>query len=386
MAERRAEVARARIAVTAIFALNGALFASVFSRMPTIQERAGISAGVLGLALTCTMLGLIASQTAAGALVARFGSRELVTIGLLGWALALVPVALAESFAALAVGLGLIGFANGILDVSMNVHGLTVERELGRPMFTGLHAAFSFGGLGGAAIAALVAGLGVGVTPHLLVAAALAALVGLATRPLLLPPSADAAPEGPLLAVPTRGLVAVGALAFCTLLAEGSVNDWAAVYLDDELGASDAVAATGLAFYSLTMGVGRLAGDRLAAALGAVRLTRGGAALAALGMSLALLANATPLALLGFAVAGLGLSSLFPLALRAAATHGESVGPSVAAVAGCGYLGLLTGPPAVGGLTELSGSLRGALVLVVIVCLIGVALGGSVRDPGNHAG
>ena len=61
---------RARIAVTVTFALNGLLFASVFSRMPSIQERVEISTGVLGLALTFTMLGLIASQAAAGALVA----------------------------------------------------------------------------------------------------------------------------------------------------------------------------------------------------------------------------------------------------------------------------------------------------------------------------
>ena len=253
---------RARIAVTATFALNGVLFASVFSRLPSIQERAEISTGVLGLALMFTMLGLIASQAAAGALVARCGSRRLVTVGLLGWSIGLVPVAFAESFAALALGLAMIGFANGLLDVSMNVHGLTVERELRRRIFTGLHAAFSFGGLCGAAIGALVAGLGVGVTPHLLAASALTVTVALVTRPLLLPSRADAAPEGPRLAVPTRALMAVGALAFCTLLAEGAMNDWAAVYLDGELETTDAVAATGLAVYSLAMGVGRLAGDR----------------------------------------------------------------------------------------------------------------------------
>jgi MFS family permease len=349
--------------------------------MPTIQERAEIGTGVLGLALTFTMLGLIASQAAAGALVARFGSRRLVTLGLLGWSLALIPVAFAESFAVLAVGLAMVGLANGLLDVSMNVHGLTVERELRRPMFTGLHAAFSFGGLGGAAVGALVAGLGVGVTPHLLGASAASVAIGLATRPLLLPAGADAAPGGPLLAVPTRGLVAVGALAFCTLLAEGAVNDWAAVYLDGELGTTDAVAATGLAVFSLTMGIGRLTGDRLAAGFGPVRLTRAGAAVAALGMSLTLVSDLAPLALAGFAVAGLGLSTLFPMALRAAGRHGESVGPSVAAVAGCGYLGLLTGPPSVGGLSELTGSLRTALVLVVVLCLAAVALAGSVREP-----
>ncbi len=366
-------VPRARFAVTLIFALNGLTFASIFSRMPTIQERAGIGDGELGLALVFLTGGLLLSQVLAGALIARYGSRPVVTLGLAGWALALVPVALAESFAALALGLALVGLANGQLDVSMNVHGLTVERGLGRAMFTGLHAAFSFGGLAGAALAGLVAGLSVGVPAHLAAVALLTAAVAVFTRERLLPPGADAAPEGPLLALPSRALLAVGAFAFCVLLAEGAINDWSAVYLASEVGTADSVAALGLAAFSLAMGVGRLYGDRLIERIGARRLARAGGSVAACGIGLALLTRAPVPALAGFAVAGIGLSALFPLALRGAAERGEAVGPSVAAVAGCGYLGLLSGPPAVGGLSALAG-LRSALLLVLAMCLVAVVL------------
>ena len=158
---------QARIAVTAIFALNGALFASIFSRLPAIQERVDIGDGALGLALLCAMLGLLASQLVAGPLIARRGSRTLVIVGGLGYALALVPVALADSFALLAVSLAFAGLCNGVLDVSMNTHGLTVEKQLGHPILSTLHAAFSFGALGGAALGGLVASAGVGVEPHL---------------------------------------------------------------------------------------------------------------------------------------------------------------------------------------------------------------------------
>src|ERR671924_590666 len=126
----RRSLSRARVAVTVVFALNGALFASIFSRLPAIQERAGVGDGALGLALLCAMLGLLVSQVGAGALVARVGSRHLVLVGL--------------------------------LDVSMNVHGLTVERGLQRPILSSLHASFSFGALGGAAVGGIVAGAGVG--------------------------------------------------------------------------------------------------------------------------------------------------------------------------------------------------------------------------------
>lgn len=371
---------RARWAVTAIFALNGALFASMFARFPAIQDRTGISEGELGLALFCAMLGLLGIQLVAGALVSRFGSRPLVQIGAVAYSLGLVPVALSQSLGALAASFALIGMSSGLLDVSMNVHGLTVERRLGRPILSGLHAAFSFGALAGAAAGGVVAGLGVDVTVHLSVVAALGVVLAIAMGRMLLPPSADAAPEGPMFAMPTRALALVGVFALCVLLSEGAVGDWSAVYLDDEVGTGEGTAAAGLAAFSLTMGIGRLAGDRLSEAFGPVTLARAGGSLAALGISTALLAGVAGLAIAGFAMAGLGLSALFPLALRAAAARGESAGPAVAAVSAMGYVGFLAGPPTIGGLAELFG-LRAALLLLVACCALAAALATSVRAP-----
>ncbi len=371
---------RARIAVTAIFALNGALFASIFSRLPAIQERADIGDGALGLALLCSMIGLLSSQLVAGPLITRRGSRPLVIIGGLGYALGLVPVALADSWGVLAASFLFVGFLNGVLDVSMNTHGLTVEKQLGRPILSTLHAAFSFGALGGAAVGGLVAGADVGVEPHLFTVAAAGVVSILVAGHFLLPPGADATPEGPLFAVPSRALLLVGAFAFCVLLSEGAINDWSAVYLESELGAGEGAAAAGLAAFSLTMGIGRLFGDRLNTAFGPVRLARGGGTLAAVGIGIALLAQEPLLAVLGFGCAGLGLSGLFPIALRAAAAKGEVAGPSVAAVSAGGYLGFLAGPPTIGGISEVA-SLRVGLLLLVLLCCVVALLGPVVRVP-----
>ncbi len=378
--EAAPDVRRARWAITAIFALNGALFASAFARLPAIQDRTGISEGQLGLALLCAMLGLLASQPVAGALVSRFGSRPVARAGAVGYALGLVPVALSESCGALALSMVVIGMLSGPLDVAMNVHGLTIERRLGRPVLSGLHAAFSFGALGSAAVGGVVAGLGVSVVTHLGVVAALGTLLALALSRLLLPPGADAAPEGPRFARPTGALVLVGVFAICAVLSEGAVSDWAAIYLHDEIGTGEGTAAAGLAVFSLTMGVGRLAGDRLSEALGPARLARAGGSLGAIGIGLALLADTPLVALAGFALAGLGLAALFPLALRAAAARGDSPGPAVAAVSAMGYIGFLAGPPTIGGLAELVG-LRAALLVVVAWCSLAAVLAGAVRAP-----
>ncbi len=370
----------ARVAVTAVFALNGALFASIFSRLPAIQERTDIGDGALGLALLCAMVGLLSSQLFAGPLIARRGSRPLVIVGGLGYAAGLVPIALAGSWGALAVSFLFVGFANGVLDVAMNTHGLTVEKQLGRPILSTLHAAFSFGALGGAALGGVAAGAGVEVEPHLFTMAALGAASMLVAGRFLLPPGADATPEGPLFAVPSKALALVGAFAFCVLLTEGAVNDWSAVYIESELDASESTAAAGLAAFSLTMGFGRLFGDRLNLALGPVRLARGGATLAAAGIGIALLAQVPAIALFGFACAGVGLAGLFPLALRAGAAKGETAGPSVAAVSAGGYLGFLAGPPMIGGISEVAG-LRAGLAVLVLLCLAAALLGGAVRVP-----
>ena len=373
-------MSRPRAAVTVVFALNGVLFASIFSRLPAIQERTGTSDGELGLALLCSMLGLLFSQVGAGALVARWGSRPLVLAGVLGYAAALIPVSLAGSFVALAASFALVGLMNGVLDVSMNVHGLAVERRLERPILASLHAAFSFGALGGAAVGGVVASAGVGVEAHLWTAAAIGAAVGVAATRFLLPRDVDAAPEGPSFARPTRALALAGLFAFCVLLSEGAVNDWAAVYLSGDLGTGQGAAAAGLAAFSLTMGIGRLAGDRLSELLGSTRLARGGALVATTGMALALTVGRPAAAVAGFAVMGLGLAALFPLALRAAATSGQVPGPAVAAVSAMGYMGLLTGPPVVGLLSDALG-LRAALVLVVMLCATAAGLAGAVRAP-----
>lgn len=371
---------RARFAITAVFALNGSLFATFSARLPAIQDRTGISDGQLGLALLCAMIGLLSVQLVAGALVSRFGSRPVVLGGALGYALGLVPVALSTSFGALAASMFLIGVASGPLDVAMNVHGLTIERRIERPILSGLHAAFSFGALAGAAAGGLVADAGVGVVSHFAVVAAVGAALALVLRALLLPPGADAAPEGPRFARPTRALALVGLFAICAVLAEGAVSNWSAVYLEGEVGAGEGTAAASLAAFSLGMGIGRLTGDRLSAILGAVRLARGGASLAAVAIAIALLADSPLIAIAGFAVAGVGLAALFPLALRAAAERGDSAGPAVAAVSAMAYVGFIAGPPAIGGLAELVG-LRAALALVVACLAAAAVLAGAVRTP-----
>ena len=367
-----------RAAATTIFLLNGAVFSSWYARLPAIQADLDIGPGALGLALLGAPAGLLVAQPLVGALVARRGSGGVVAAAPAYIPAVILPAAATDA-ATLFAATALVGAANGTLDIAMNVQGLAVERATGRRIFNSLHAAFSFGALGGASVAAAVAALGLAPLPHLVAVAGIGGVAAVAVAPHLLRDEETASRRGQLVARPSLHLAALGLIAFCALLAEGAAFDWSGVYMATEAGASAGIAPLGLAAFCLTMGIGRLSADHAAERAGAPRVAAGGAVLAAVGLGLGLAVAVPAVALLGFALMGLGLSAVFPLALRASGLAESSPGPAVAAVSTVGYGGFLLGPPLIGVLAGGTG-LRGALLAACVLCLVAAGLAGHVRD------
>lgn len=319
--------------------------------------------------------GLVLAQPLAGALTVRHGSRPLVAAAPLYLSAVVLP-ALAVDLLTLLLAVTVVGAANGVLDIAMNTQGLAVERTLGKRLFSSLHAAFSFGAVAGAGSAAAVAAAGIDPLPHLAVDAAVAAALALVLARGLV--RDEGQPEGPRFARPSGRLAALGVIAFCALMAEGSVFDWSGVYLSDETGAAAGAAPLGLTAFSLTMGIGRLVGDGVAERIGAGTAVRGGALIATAGIGLALAVPEPGAAIAGFMVMGAGLSVMFPLALRAAGMQGDGGGAALAAVSTVGYVGFLAGPPVIGSLADAS-SLRAALSLVAALCLVAAVAARRVR-------
>ncbi len=133
------------------------------------------------------------------------------------------------------------------------------------------------------------------------------------------------------------------------------------------------------------MVVSRTVGDRLNLRLGSVRLVRGGGLLAAAGLAVALLQGSTVAALAGFASMGAGLGVVVPVLFRAAGSMSTvTAGVGVAAVSTIGWLGFLSGPPAIGLAAGVVG-LRGALALVVVATVL-LALLARTVGPKRRAG
>jgi MFS family permease len=184
----------------------------------------------------------------------------------------------------------------------------------------------------------------------------------------------------------TRTLFLLGALAFCILVGEGAMADWAALYLHNSLGTGPGTAALGYAVFSATMSIGRLTGDRLAVRIGRIRIVRAGSLIAAAGLAGALLFATVPAAMIGLACVGAGFSTIIPIVFGAGANvKNVAPGAGVAAVTTAGYLGFLLGPPLIGFTAEYT-SLRTALAVVVVLSLIGSMLAnatGTSRENGN---
>jgi fucose permease len=228
------------------------------------------------------------------------------------------------------------------------------------------HGLFSLGGLAGAGIGGIILSLGISPAAHVLVMSLLLLILALVALRGLLPASVDQVSHEPVLALPSGPILGLSILAFFTLVGEGAMADWTAVYLRNVLQANPGLAAAGFAAFSLTMAIGRLTGDRLVQYFGPVRLVRLSASLAAIGLGIALLLAHPVAAIIGFGCVGLGLSNVVPVLFSAAGRMpGVSAGSGIAAVATAGYSGFLVGPPLIGFAAEVI-TLGGALGLVVI--------------------
>ncbi|MFD0023975.1 MFS transporter [Streptomyces sp. NPDC058382] len=376
---------RLRTALTVFFALDGFLFAGWVVRIPAIKHQTGASAATLGLALLGVSAGAVITMMLTGRLCHRFGSHPVTVV--CGVLLSLSIALPARTHSALALGLVLLvfGAAYGGMNVAMNSAAVDLVAALRRPVMPSFHAAFSLGGMIGAGLGGLVAG-GLSPSAHLLILTGIGLLVTAVAGPVLLrhtvaKPAASTAARterpGRLDGRARRVVLLFGMIALCTAYGEGALADWGALHLEQDLHAHPGIAAAGYSLFALAMTAGRLSGTALLERLGQTRTLVAGGGTAAAGMLLGSLAPTTWLALIGFAVTGLGLANIFPVAVGRA---GELAGPGgVAAASTLGYGGMLLGPPAIGFLTDWL-SLPAALTTVALLAAAAAALGYAARN------
>ncbi|MGY3684008.1 MFS transporter [Streptomyces sp. TE33382] len=377
------QVRRARFAIAAVFTVHGSVTGSFATRVPWIQDHAGVSAGQLGLALAFPAIGASLAMPLAGRISHRFGARTALRGLLALWTLALVLPALAPNLVTLCAALFVYGATAGMSDVAMNALGVEVENRLDRSIMSGLHGMWSVGALIGSAAGTVAAHLGTDARLHHTLAALALSLLGLIACQGVLDLRSEPDEEPPpRFTLPPKSALIIGAVGFCAVFAEGASLDWSAVYLRDIMGSSAGLAAASTTAFALTMAVARIAGDRIVDRFGAVRTVRVGGALATVGGLLVVLSPDPAVALCGFGLLGLGVAVVVPLAFAAAGRSGPNPSQAIAGVATITYTSGLIAPSAIGSLAEAT-SLVVSFGLVTVLAF-GLILGAGVLRAGDR--
>ncbi|GIJ43964.1 MFS transporter [Virgisporangium aliadipatigenens] len=380
---------QARIAVGAAYAAQGFSFAALLTQTNVLKDRFGFTDGELSLVLLAVPLVAGIGSIVAGALAPRLGSAPVLRVGGPLVCAALVAVGAASSVPALAAALVLLGLGLGIVDATMNMQGVAVERRYGRPLLSSFHGWWSLGAVAGALTTAATAKAGLTVLESLTAAALVGLVLTLAAGPrelrraeetALAPSTVDAAAVA---AIPWRPVALIGTAVMLMYVADSATSNWSAVFLDDVLESSRSVAALGVFAYQCATMLGRAAADRLVRQYGPAVVTRAGAAIGGVGLLVVAAAPDSGVALAGFALQGLGLCVVVPLSFSAAGRLDPAhTGVAVARVNLFNYAGFVVGAGLIGVVAE-AADLRWAFVVPAVLAFGVIGLAGSfaVRAP-----
>lgn len=359
----------ARLATTVTFLLTGAVFATWAARLPALTERLALSPGGAAVALAGVEAGALGGLALAGRLVNALGSASSLRLGFAVYPPALMATALPPSLGWLVAAMIVMGTANSVIDVAMNVQGVELERRYARPLLSGVHSAHSFGVVAGGVGGTLCAARAIPLTAHFASVAGIAVVASqLSIGALLDERPADADRDAPATRREPgpgaghdsrrarRRLAAIGLLASGAFFVEGAASDWSAIELRTVHGAGPGLAGAAFTTFSLALAVGRLGADRLVARHGRARFTRAASSVAAIGAGIVAVSGSAGTALFGWAVVGAGVAGIAPTLLGAA--PGVSAVPAsvaIATVSAIGYGGSFAGPPVIGVLASCTG-------------------------------
>jgi len=334
-----------------------------------------LSETALGGVLLAVPVGLVASLPLTGWLVARYGSRNITVIAMLLYSGVLPLLGLAQTTTQLMVALVLFGFGSNMANISVNTQGVGVETLYGRSILATFHGIWSLAGFIGAALGIGMIGWGVSPLQHF-TGMAIFIWVGVALmRPYLVPTDAPGPADQPVFVLPDKSLLLLGVLAFCSLLAEGTMFDWSGVYFRNIVLAKKAWVGLGFSAFMSMMASGRFVADAFANRFGRARTLQISGLLTTAGLSLAVAFPTLVMASLGFMLVGLGVSSVVPLVYSAAGrSRTMPAGVALAAVSTVGFSGFLLGPPLIG-LVAGATSLRVSFALIACMGLAVAALG-----------
>ncbi len=372
-------------AIRFVFMMEAVVLGAWLPRIPDIKLALQMDAGTLGAVLVGLPVGTLIGFLVAARFAERVGLRRACMIAGSAFAMVFITVGMAPSPSLLFAALVLCGFAVALIEVAMNTKAGRLEKRSRRRIMSQCHGFWSIGTVVGAILGGLFAQAAVPAGIQFLLTNPLFAIAAYYAAWSMPVDEEKTEPEGrtSFFVLPARALIVLCLMPVGIMALEGAMMDWSAVFVREVLVGQPAEAAAAYAVFSTVMAVTRLAGDRLAERFGAAAVVFSSGLSAALGAALFAAAPNLALALVGSALAGFGVATVYPLAVSAAAAApGKSPEANVAAVSFIAFSIFLAGPPLIGGLADVFG-LRVALAILVPAALVSAALSGTVRIRAN---
>jgi len=358
---------RALASVATQFFINGAVVSSYVPRLPGLRDRLDIDLRTIGTLIALATLGGLLGSAMVSSLLARFGTKWTMTGGSLLLVLVLPIVGVVNATWQLMVVLGLIGAADVVTDVAMNVQGSAISERRRAPVMNRLHGMWSLGTVVGGGVASLMAALDISLQTHLAAAGAVLLItLGFVVPGLRTDHDVPVAPSTKDTSSGGRLVVLFAILGAAAIIPEMVNSDWAAFRLTDDLAMSSGVAALAYVAFTTGMVVGRFSGDQAVVRLGSYRLLQAATIVAAVGVATAMLLPNAVFAFVGLFIAGLGVSVMFPQ-LYDNAARSPRPGPALAGLTAGSRLALVVAPALVGVLADLNSMTVGSAIAIVTI-------------------
>lgn len=367
-----------RLAVAAFFFIAGLSFASWASRIPDVKARLHLSDAALGGVLFALPVGSMISLPFAGWLVARHGSKKIMTIAATCYPMVLILIGLSAQVWQIVPVVFLFGLLGNLCNIAINTQAVGVEALYGRSIMASFHGIWSLAGFTGAAIGTFMVSKGIIPVYHFLFIAVLSVSSVWLIRHFTLAKDAGH-PDQPLFVKPDGMLLKLGLIAFSCMVCEGTMFDWSGVYFQKVVQVPKEITTLGYAAFMSTMAGGRFVGDWLVTRIGKQRVLQGSGIVIVAGLLTAVLLPQLVPATIGFLLVGFGVSSVVPLVYSAAGkSKAMSPGVALTAVSTIGFLGFLLGPPVVGFMAQ-AFSLRWSFTLIAALGFCTTILSSLIR-------
>ncbi|WP_209406114.1 MFS transporter [Pseudozobellia sp. WGM2] len=352
-----------------VFASINILFGTWAIYIPTVKENLDIDKSQLGIAIFFLALGVFIVFPFASIIINRIGVGKATRAGvILSCFAALFPL-LAPNYYLLAFSLFLFGACNGFTDISMNTLVTEIEKEDKQKFMSASHGFFSLGGV--------LAGLGsfligpLNNPPlHMGLAVVLVLIVNAFFHKRFKDVVAATEEKEAFSLKLFKPLLFLGIISFVAMGSEGAIVDWSGLYLKEISLAPEILWGAGFLGFQVTMTVGRFLGDGISSKIGSIKMVTIASIVVMLGYALVLTTDIY-MAIIGFALSGLGFSVIVPEVFRIGGNvKGIDSSQGVSFIAGTGYTGFLLAPPLLGFVADTSSLVTCFIVLLGCALLI----------------